>query len=254
MAVNHARFLIGAIALALAAPVAAQAQYLDPRAAQAIALCNSPAGAAIADCAKLRAMTGGAVPGVAVNPANANAVAGLLGALTSNVAGNPAAAAGIAGALLGAAQNAQAPLAEAYGGGQHNDAAQATYAAGRAYQACVAANPNNWQMCVQQMQNSPQNQAAAAIAASQQAALLQMQTPEGQQRYAACVRQYGAPNANNAALIQGCFFGPAQGAAIAQVMTQAGAAQQGYPQPGLPLPGAAAAPASADPFAAIFGK
>jgi len=248
---SHVRLIMGIVALTLTAPAAVQAQYLDPRASQAIALCNSPAGAAIADCAKLRAMMGaGMVPGVAGNPAAVSAAAGLLGALT------------------GAAQNAQAAqaaaaaAAAAQGAGYYNNSAMATYNAGQAYQACVAANPANWQMCVQQMQNSPQNQAAAAIAASQQAALAQMQTPQGQQRYAACVRQYGAPNANNAAQIQGCFFGPAQGAAIAQTMLNAGAPQLGYPMapaptpaPGYPLPAAPNRPAaSADPLAALLGK
>jgi len=53
--------------------------------------------------------------------------------------------------------------APAYGGQQMlpsdrraQDGAMATYAAGQSYQACVAANPGNWQACLQTMNNNTQ--------------------------------------------------------------------------------------------------
>lgn len=36
------------------------------------------------------------------------------------------------------------------------DSAMATYAAGQSYQACVAANPSNWQACMRTMNNNTQ--------------------------------------------------------------------------------------------------
>ncbi|MBU2362175.1 MAG: hypothetical protein KKB47_04915, partial [Alphaproteobacteria bacterium] len=57
-----------------------------------------------------------------------------------------------------------APQAQAQGYGQQmlpsaqraQDGAMATYAAGQSYQACVAANPSNWQACLQTMNNNTQ--------------------------------------------------------------------------------------------------
>jgi hypothetical protein len=59
-------------------------------------------------------------------------------------------------------QIANAGAAPAYGqqmlpsAQRAQDGAMATYAAGQSYQACVAANPGNWQACLQTMNNNTQ--------------------------------------------------------------------------------------------------
>lgn len=60
--------------------------------------------------------------------------------------------------------NAGPPAAPVFAQGQQmlpsaqrsQDSAMATYAAGQTYQACVAANPGNWQSCLQTMNNNTQ--------------------------------------------------------------------------------------------------
>ena len=142
----------------------------------AIQICNSPAGAGMAECARLRGQLGGRSGGAA-GGGTAGAVGGLLGALSAarttpaapvqpqvntaavqqGVAACVKTAAGDAAAIQAclspgpAAPTArpglgigayQAPAA------RPTDTATAIHQAGQSYQACAAANPSNWQSCL----------------------------------------------------------------------------------------------------------
>ena len=156
----------GALTLAMAAiPGAVQAQTANDynRAAAAMQLCASPAGASIPQCAQLNQQLGVAAGGNA--GANASAGAAAAGALLNGLAnrgGGGGGLAGLLGAVAGQAAQAAAPAAPAVGSGDYyNQAAGATYNAAAGYQACVAANPTNWQSCLAQMQGGAAVAAAA---------------------------------------------------------------------------------------------
>lgn len=185
-----------AITLSLAAPVlparaqtAAQINQLN----QAMQICNSPMGAAVPECATLRGQLGGA-----------NAL-GALGNLGGN-GGQAAGIAGALLGAFGGANTQQAPAAPNYGALQANYAAciqragvntaalqacaaqlqaatagsgmagvdrntasaMATYGAAGNYQACVMANPTNWQACLNQMGAASNAGLAAAGVTAQQ--------------------------------------------------------------------------------------
>jgi hypothetical protein len=114
-------------ALTLSAPVLpahAQSTAQLNQMTQAMQACNSSMGALIPECAQLR------------GPAGAANALGMLGGL----GGNAGTAAGIASMLSGALGRTNVPAAPT-----------ASLGAAQGYQACVAANPSNWQACVQQM-------------------------------------------------------------------------------------------------------
>ena len=129
------RTLAGAGALTFAVagiPGAVQAQTANDynRAAAAMQLCSSPAGAGIPQCAQLNQQLGGAVGGNA--GANASAGAAAAGALLNGLAtrggGGGGGLAGLLGAVAGQAAQANAPAAPAVGSGDYyNQAAGATY-------------------------------------------------------------------------------------------------------------------------------
>lgn len=149
-----------ALSLLIGAPAGAQAQSAAQynRAAQAMQICGSAAGAMIPECAQLRGAFG-AAPAPA---GTANALSGLVGG-----GGNAATAAGLLGmaAQAFAAQRAPAapqPAPPAAGfpamraGDYNTAAAMATHSAAQAYQACVmrvgATNSAGVQGCIAQLQ------------------------------------------------------------------------------------------------------
>lgn len=150
-----------ALSLLIGAPAGAQAQSAAQynRAAQAMQICGSAAGAMIPECAQLRGAFG-AAPAPA---GTANALSGLVG----GGGGNAATAAGLLGmaAQAFAAQRAPAapqPAPPAAGfpamraGDYNTAAAMATHSAAQTYQACVmrvgATNSAGVQGCIAQLQ------------------------------------------------------------------------------------------------------
>lgn len=166
-------------------PATAQSAYDINRLNAAIQICNSPAGAGMAECAKLRSQLGGSRMGGGGlgGGGTAGAVGGLLGALNAaratsapiarpqadtsavqqgvaacvrNAAGDAAAIqACLATAASGAAT--AAPTTPRLGIGAYQapasrapagDTATAIHQAGQSYQACAAANPSNWRSCL----------------------------------------------------------------------------------------------------------
>lgn len=172
------RTLVGGVAAMLVLGAVAQAQTAGDinRLNAAIQICNSPTGAGMAECAKLRGQLGGGSAGGGA----AGAVGGLLGALSAarptpaapsqpqvntaavqhgvaacvkNAAGDNAA---IQACLTSAAARPAAPTARTGLGigayqapaARATDTATAIHQAGQSYQACAAANPSNWQSCL----------------------------------------------------------------------------------------------------------
>jgi hypothetical protein len=178
----------GAVALLLspAMPAAGQTAGDINRLNQAVQVCNSPMGAGMPECAKLRGQLGGGggLGGGGLGGGKGAAAAGILGALNSamsarqapatmaptasaansqaiaacvrNAAGNAA----MIQACLSAAPAPRAPTLGAPSGvpslgqpllpsAQRNyDTASAIHQGGQSYQACAAANPGNWQSCL----------------------------------------------------------------------------------------------------------
>lgn len=149
-------------AMGMASGASAQTAQQYNQAAAAIQLCSSPAAASIPQCAQLKQQLG--LGGGANAQANANAGAAAAGALLNGLAnrgGGGGGLAGLLGAVAGQAAQAAAPAAPPVGSGDYyNQAAGATYNAAAGYQACVAANPTNWQSCLAQMNGG------AAVAAA----------------------------------------------------------------------------------------
>jgi hypothetical protein len=165
-----------------AAPASAQTAYELNRLNQAIQVCNSPMGAGLAECAKLRgqlgmgASTAGGMGGggLGLGGGKGAAAAGLLGALNAAMATRPAPppvatpsadpqriagcvrAAGSDTACLVPATTAPvaSPATPSLGpatrsaGAEGEDTARAIHQAGQSYQACAAANPTNWRSCL----------------------------------------------------------------------------------------------------------
>ncbi len=175
-----------AVSWAWSAQAQSAAQY--NRASQAIQICSSPMGATVPECAQLRGRLSGAagLPGPlgGFGGGKAAGIAGLLGTAMSAAGslqarpsmapapmGNPQAYAsclqGAAGnptviqacaSILGAAgsasaQHAATPPAQYMlpSDQRGQNTALGIHAAGQSYQACVAANPNNWQSCLSLM-------------------------------------------------------------------------------------------------------
>ncbi|HEY0646407.1 hypothetical protein [Phenylobacterium sp.] len=157
-----------------AAPAAAQTAGDINRLNSAIQICNSPMGAGMAECARLRGQLGGGAGG-----GQGAAAAGLLGALNAAMSSRapsvaaPVAPAANSQAIAACVRNAAgdaaliqaclaapatprlaAPGVPALGqpimpsAGQGHDTASAIHRAGQSYHACVAANPGAWQSCV----------------------------------------------------------------------------------------------------------
>jgi hypothetical protein len=130
---GFAALCLGATALSLgAAPMKVCAQGLDPRTAQAMAVCNSPAGALIAECKQLKALaTLGAVPGVqgAAGPEAAMARQQVYQMCMAQANGNAAAISACTQALGG-------PMP---GANTQTNTAMAIAQGGQRYQACVSA-------------------------------------------------------------------------------------------------------------------
>lgn len=171
-----------AVALAIpASPAAAQTAGDINRLNAAIQVCNSPVGAGMAECAKLRGQLGGGAlggGGGGLGGGKGAAAAGLMGALNAAMAPRPAAAApaqpaansqAIAACVRNAASDttliqaclaaSAAPRLTAPGvptlgqpimpsAARGQDTAVAIHQAGQSYQACAAANPTNWQSCL----------------------------------------------------------------------------------------------------------
>lgn len=115
---------VAAVALTPAAPAAAQTAYEINRLNQAVQICNSPMGAGLAECAKLRGHLGMGAPsvgglgggpgvgGLGLGGGKGAAAAGILGALGSAMsarqapAAAPAAPAANANAIAGCVRNA----------------------------------------------------------------------------------------------------------------------------------------------------
>jgi hypothetical protein len=174
--------LAGAVALLLlpAMPALAQTAGDINRLNQAVQICNSPMGAGMAECAKLRGQLGGG-GGLGSGGGNGAAAVGILGALMSarqapaavapaaptansqaiaTCVRNAAGDAAVIQACLAAASAPRAPMLAApsgvpslgqplmpsVAGGQ--DTASAIHREGQSYQACAAANPSNWRSCL----------------------------------------------------------------------------------------------------------
>jgi hypothetical protein len=221
----------GALTLAVAAmPGAVQAQTAADynRAAAAMQLCASPMGAGIAECAQLKQQLG--VGGAAGGSGNAGAQAA--GALLNGLAnrgGGGGGLAGILGAVAGQAAQAAVPAAPAVGSGDYyNQAAGATYNAAAGYQACVAANPTNWQSCLAQMNGGAPAAAPGAVAVAPGlnltgAALTGYQRCLENNPADKCAQAYGAYSTQATATAA-----PAQGAgnAVASAVSAAQTAKQ----------------------------
>jgi hypothetical protein len=152
------RTLAGAGALTLAVtamPSLVQAQTAADinRASAAMQICASPMGAGIPECAQLKQQLGVGGGNAGANAGGGAAAAGaLLNGLANRGGGGGGGLAGLLGAMAGQAAQAAAPAAPPAGSADYyNQAAGATYNAAAGYQACVAANPTNWQSCVAQM-------------------------------------------------------------------------------------------------------
>lgn len=158
---------------AVAGPAGAQSAHEINRLNQAIQVCNSPAGAAMPECAKLRSQYGVAPAGPAGGAAGG--LAGLLGqalgargaappppapdtsALQRSIAACVQDAAGdhatiqacLAMASRPPAATPLAPIVPARPvPTAHGDTATSIHRAGQSYQACAAANPNDWRSCL----------------------------------------------------------------------------------------------------------
>ena len=180
------RLLAGLGALLLATPAAAQTAGDINRLNQAVQICNSPMGAGMAECAKLRGQLGGGGGlnggggGLGLGGGKGAAAVGILGALNSAMSARqtpvvaaPAAPsansqaiascvrnaggdAAMIQACLAAASAPRAPTLAAPALGQPfmpsaargQDTASAIHRGGQSYQACAAANPSNWQSCL----------------------------------------------------------------------------------------------------------
>ena len=149
-----------ALGVLIGAPAGAQAQTAAQynRAAQAMQICASPAGAMVPECAQLRGMVGGA-------PAPAGAANALSGLFGGGGGGQAAAAAGLLGMATQALAAQRAPAAPQpapagfppmHTGDYYTAAALATQNAAQAYQACVmrvgATNAGGVQGCIAQLQ------------------------------------------------------------------------------------------------------
>jgi len=175
--------LAAAVLLAPSAPASAQTAYDINRLNQAVQICNSPMGAGMAECAKLRGQLGGG-GGLGLGGGKGAATVGILGALNSAMSARqalamtaPAAPAANSQAIASCVRNAagdaamiqacltaaSAPRAPSLGAlsgvpslgqpllpsAQRNyDTATAIHQGGQSYQACAAANPSNWQACL----------------------------------------------------------------------------------------------------------
>ncbi len=168
------------IIAAIAAPAHAQSAAEINRLNAAMQICNSPAGATMAECAKLRGAAAGAgIPGAGggiggllgkVGGGKASGMAGLLGSAVGAVSApkatppsanrNAEIQQAIAICMQSAGTNQaaiQSCLAIASAGGpapayapsvtRSTDPTMAIYNNAADYQTCVAANPNNWQAC-----------------------------------------------------------------------------------------------------------
>lgn len=150
----------------------AQSAYEINRLNRAIQVCNSPAGATIAECAKLRGQLGLAPASPAT--AGGSALGSLLGqamsarrtppattpatntaALQQNVAACVRDAAGDERAIqacLASASRSTPPTppasASPFAPRPAADTATSIYGAGQSYQACVAADQANWRRCL----------------------------------------------------------------------------------------------------------
>lgn len=151
-----------ALGVLIAAPAGVQAQTAAQynRAAQAMQICASPAGALVPECAQLRGMVGGA-------PAPAGAANALSGLFGGGGGAQAATAAGLLGAAAQALAAQRAPAAPQpapapagfpamHTGDYYTAAALATQNAAQAYQACVmrvgATNAAGVQGCIAQLQ------------------------------------------------------------------------------------------------------
>jgi len=174
----HSKILVrAAIAMSvlIGAPAGVQAQTAAQynRAAQAMQLCASAAGALVPECAQLRGMVGGA-------PAPAGAANALSGLFGGGGGGQAAAAAGLLGmatqALAAQRAAAAAPPQPApapagfppmHTGDYYTAAALATQNAAQAYQACVmrvgATNAAGVQGCIAQLQAASGSGATAGF-------------------------------------------------------------------------------------------
>lgn len=156
-----------------AGPAAAQSAYEINRLNQVIQVCNSPAGAAMPECAKLRGQlgmapatpTGGAAMGLAgllgqtlgAGPASAppssatdtKALQQKIAACVRDAAGDGAA---VQACLAGADQpSGRSPFAAGSPFAQRPasaDTATTIHRAGQDYHACVAADQANWRRCL----------------------------------------------------------------------------------------------------------
>lgn len=223
------RTLLGAGALTFAAsamPGVVQAQTAADinRASAAMQICASPMGAGVPECAQLKQQLGVGSGG------GANAGASAAGALLNGLAnrgGGGGGLAGILGAVAGQAAQAAAPAGPAAGGGDYyNQAAGATYNAAAGYQACVAANPTNWQSCMAQMNGGAPAAVPGAVAVApglnlSGAALTGYQRCLENNPADKCAQAYGAYSAPATAAGAAA---PAQGAGNA-IATAASAAQ-----------------------------
>ena len=178
---------VALITLAQLSPAAAQTAADINRLNQAVQICNSPMGAGMAECAKLRGQlgaVGGGAPGIGGGGTTGTLLGALLGAAMNArqtpapvtpaaAASNPQliaecvkAAAGNTAAIQACLNTAKAPriavapavprLGQPIMGGQPlalqpgmgQNAAVGIHQAGQNYQACVAANGGAWQPCV----------------------------------------------------------------------------------------------------------
>jgi hypothetical protein len=168
-----------ALSLLISAPAGAQAQTAAQynRAAQAMQICASPAGAMLPECAQLRGAVGGApAPGAAnaigglFGGGKATAAAGLLGMATQAAAAAKAKAAAppAAAPVQFGAPSPVGASAAAYD--RNTNTALAVQGAAAQYQACVAqvgpANAPGVQGCLAQLQAAGGGPAPTASTAS----------------------------------------------------------------------------------------
>lgn len=206
-----------ALTVAMGAPAMAKAQtaYQYNRAAQALQICASPAGAMVPECAQLRGAVGGSP-----TPSAASGLGGLLG----GGGGKAGAAAGLLGLAAQAVAASRAPAAPTPAPGTNDyytASAMATQNVAQAYQACVMrVGPSNMagvQGCIAQMQAASTGGAPAAFAGGGFPGLAQPALPAG-------------------------FPGAAQPALPA-----------GFPQPGVTA-AASLPPAAASAFSSVVGR
>jgi hypothetical protein len=132
-----ALFALAAAAGFGAAPGPADAQFLDPRAGQALAICNSPMGAGLKECAQLRGALGGAAQPQGFPGAGNATAAQLAYAACVQRAGINQAAIQACNAQLNATLGLPNP---AMGAGAYNptNTAMAIHQNAQAYQRCIA--------------------------------------------------------------------------------------------------------------------